>query len=175
MNLKDLETIKPNEEITYNDLLACQEWKNKRQEIFHRDEFKCSNCNRKKTFKMWSGGKVMYFELNTTESKENESLIRSNQPIRLEVHHKYYILNNFPWEYDDIALITVCRECHQEIHDNHKIPVWNQDMLNIIEFGSCNRCDGKGYLKEYKHVENGRCFKCSGSGSNVPFRYKPRV
>ncbi|QNJ98139.1 hypothetical protein [Constantimarinum furrinae] len=175
MNLKELEINKSNAEITYNDLLCCQEWKEKRQEIFKRDEFKCSNCKRKRTFKMWSGGKAMYFELNKIEPQENESLIRSKEPINLEVHHNYYILNNFPWEYDDIALICVCRECHQEIHDNNKIPVWDQNKLNMLEFGPCDRCVGKGYLKEYKHVENGRCFKCSGSGYNLPFKFKPRT
>lgn len=24
----------------------------------------------------------------------------------------------------------------------------------------CTRCGGTGYLEQYKHIENGRCFKC---------------
>lgn len=28
----------------------------------------------------------------------------------------------------------------------------------------CSRCHGKGYIAKYRHIENGRCFKCfSGS------------
>jgi RecJ-like exonuclease len=32
------------------------------------------------------------------------------------------------------------------------------------EMYTCPRCDGKGHLKEYGHIENGRCFKCRGTG-----------
>lgn len=38
----------------------------------------------------------------------------------LEVHHKQYRKKNDmfinPWEYDDNELVTLCHECHQEIH-----------------------------------------------------------
>ena len=27
----------------------------------------------------------------------------------------------------------------------------------------CTRCIGSGYFPEYKHIENGRCFKCGGA------------
>jgi hypothetical protein len=32
----------------------------------------------------------------------------------LHVHHQYYISGNSPWEYDDITLITLCMDCHEQ-------------------------------------------------------------
>ena len=28
----------------------------------------------------------------------------------------------------------------------------------------CNRCKGEGYITEFKHIQNGICFACNGSG-----------
>src|ERR1700722_601375 len=33
----------------------------------------------------------------------------------LDVHHLYYNGND-PWDYPSIALVTLCRSCHQEEH-----------------------------------------------------------
>ena len=35
-----------------------------------------------------------------------------------------------------------------------------------MEFGHCDRCSGKGYIPEYKKIQNGICFKCKGYGYN---------
>ena len=32
---------------------------------------------------------------------------------------------------------------------------------------TCDRCNGVGRIPEYKHIENGICFKCRGVGSNI--------
>jgi hypothetical protein len=29
---------------------------------------------------------------------------------------------------------------------------------------TCNRCDGKGHVRGFGHIENGRCFACNGNG-----------
>jgi 5-methylcytosine-specific restriction endonuclease McrA len=34
----------------------------------------------------------------------------------LNVHHKKYLPNRMAWDYTDDYLMTVCRECHEEIH-----------------------------------------------------------
>ena len=34
----------------------------------------------------------------------------------LHVHHKYYKRNAEPWEYKDDALVTLCANCHRQIH-----------------------------------------------------------
>ena len=31
----------------------------------------------------------------------------------LHVHHKYYIFNNDPWDYDLFNFITLCFDCHK--------------------------------------------------------------
>lgn len=32
---------------------------------------------------------------------------------QLEVHHKYYLRGKEPWEYENNALITLCKVCHE--------------------------------------------------------------
>jgi 5-methylcytosine-specific restriction endonuclease McrA len=39
------------------------------------------------------------------------------QTNRLTVHHKKYLTNRLPWEYDNDDLITLCDECHAKEHD----------------------------------------------------------
>lgn len=34
----------------------------------------------------------------------------------LHVHHKFYIDNNDPWDYDDSVLMTLCQACHKLHH-----------------------------------------------------------
>ena len=29
---------------------------------------------------------------------------------------------------------------------------------------NCPRCSGKGFLEGYRHIENGICFECKGTG-----------
>jgi len=35
----------------------------------------------------------------------------------------------------------------------------------------CPRCNGRGIIEKYKHVENGVCFECSGSGTVTQEEY----
>ena len=30
--------------------------------------------------------------------------------------------------------------------------------------GTCSKCDGRGTLRAFNHVANGRCFQCGGTG-----------
>ena len=85
----------------------------------------------------------------------------------LHVHHKHYIYGLDPWEYRDSELITLCEDCHSEIHSNTDIPHyrWNKatNMLEELELTPCTRCGGIGYFREYKHIQNGICFRCHGA------------
>lgn len=38
----------------------------------------------------------------------------------LNVHHKYYIQGNEPWEYDDLSLVVYCESCHNSEHESKK-------------------------------------------------------
>lgn len=81
---------------TYDNLLQDERWQNKRNEILQRDKHKCSYCG---------------------------------SDINLQVHHKYY--NKYPdgkkvtpWDYPNDALITLCNDCHKEVHKNKKIKTY---------------------------------------------------
>ena len=83
----------------------------------------------------------------------------------LNVHHEYYINGHKPWEYEDQALVTLCEECHGKRHKSD-IPIYKSKDDKQIEYycKKCDKCGGTGYLPQYKHVENGICFKCGGEG-----------
>jgi 5-methylcytosine-specific restriction endonuclease McrA len=108
--------------------------------------------------------------LSKNKLPENKDLI--NQPIDklnwifakdLHVHHTYYQLGKMPWAYPDESLITLCRRCHQKVHLEVEVPVLSADGKKIGFYEPCNRCNGAGWFPEYKHVENGICFKCRGA------------
>ena len=83
----------------------------------------------------------------------------------LHVHHKHYIEDRYPWEYDDTALITLCSDCHSEIHKQENTPLLSVDGQTIIsDLPVCERCHGRGELPQYKYYMNGVCLKCHGAG-----------
>ena len=86
------------------------------------------------------------------------------QPNYLHVHHKYYIKNKLPWDYPAEALISLCKNCHQEIHDKEKIPVYVNDLMQTeLDFKKCRKCNGSGYLPQYHYYMEGVCFQCNGN------------
>ncbi len=127
------------------------------------------------TVKLWLGPKE-HINIIDDDSQNYKLTGRNlNESVNLEVHHSYYIVNCFPWNYPNESLLTVCRDCHQKIHDECKIPIWDENMANKMKFGECERCLGKGYISQYHYFQNGRCFKCGGSGHNIPFEYKKEL
>lgn len=130
---------------------------------------------------------LSYKEMLRTEqwqTKRNRILLRDGyectmcgETENLNVHHKYYIENHMPWEYHDSALITLCRDCHCDIHHEKEIPVYNLSPIDnpsaiIVKKESCDRCDGKGILPEYMHIMDGICFCCWGSGYKELYWHK---
>ena len=96
------------------------------------------------------------------------SQLTIDNSVQLEVHHKYYIWNKLPWEYDKDALTTLCVSCHKDEHFGKRRIVYTDDTLTrkkILQ--SCLRCNGSGYLSEYNHVQNGICFACGGYGGVI--------
>jgi len=81
----------------------------------------------------------------------------------LHVHHKYYQIGNQPWEYPNDALVTLCWNCHEELHKNEKIPYLDKENRQIGNLTPCPRCFGAGCFPEYNHVQNGVCFECNGA------------
>ncbi len=131
----DLLQVKNVFKIGYKDLLSCFEWQYKRLRILIRDEYSCQDCKKRNT--------------------------------DLQVHHTLYLKDRLPWEIEDRDLISLCDICHKNRHDNEKIKVYEVDFGNKYLITNmnvfCSRCCGTGFLGEYKHVQNGICFKCNGN------------
>jgi hypothetical protein len=81
----------------------------------------------------------------------------------LHVHHTYYQLGTFPWEYPDAALQTLCWVCHEKLHRQTIVPLLDEAGKEIGKLTPCSRCYGAGYFPEYKHVQEGICFGCNGA------------
>ena len=164
--------------LSYQELLNDPRWKERRKEIIKRDQCKCRDCEKQQTLSYYDhrlkchvhlqpSGLIKvtsFFDREGNFGTRNESeLIQTSKSIILHVHHRYYVENNNPWEYPDNALITLCEPCHQKIHNTRKILVFTDKTLTQkIKFNICTRCNGSGKLSQFKHVENGVCFKCKG-------------
>lgn len=85
----------------------------------------------------------------------------------LNVHHRYYIIDRMAWEYNQDALITLCQSCHQKEHELNPIFVYDEKGEIIYTAENCKRCDGSGYIPEYKYFQNGICFECYGHGVSL--------
>lgn len=128
-----------------------QEWLSKRKEILQRDNFSCQNCN---TFNPSEGTVTVFnekegdIELHNYNSNACQYILTSHKhgitlnldygwglwlvtPI-LQVHHKRYIQDKNPWEYEDNDLITLCKECHNSYHEKNTIPIYDPE-LNLIQ------------------------------------------
>ena len=171
--------------ISYEELLWTNEWLNFREGIKNRDNFTCGNCGKSEWVQMTDeefekakieSGYGKYFDLlecvfldSPTElwTKKNSQLPsrkKWNKDVRLEVHHKYYIWNYLPWEYERIALTTLCDKCHEIEHYKQKEIYLDQTLKTMKQLIYCHKCNGHGYIPEYKHVQSGICFNCGGLG-----------
>ena len=85
----------------------------------------------------------------------------------LHVHHLYYLKNEMPWEIEDDALVSLCRNCHTKRHEIGNIFIYKKESQKLVldneYIVKCPRCKGTGYLPHFHHVENGICFLCLGS------------
>lgn len=66
------------------------------------------------------------------------------------------------WEYDQSKLQTLCWTCHESLHEEETIPVLDINGNLKGSYSNCLRCHGAGYFPEFKHVQSGICFRCSG-------------
>ena len=81
------------------------------------------------------------------------------------MHHKKYIQNRKPWEYEDEDLITLCCNCHALVHcEDPPIPIYNENGRLINNAVKCSKCHGSGYIDRYYYYMEGECFDCGGEG-----------
>ena len=152
--------------IPYQILLSTKEWKDKRDIIVRRDKGMCANCGTHPTDSFWSNGKMHHLqEINSASSDESElRIIQYDSAIVLHVHHTYYVIAKYPWEYENDALVTLCDECHMNVHKTSTIPVYRIEGGKRVAINSCvcSRCHGAGFFPQYNHVQSGVCFSCEG-------------
>lgn len=111
------------------------------------------------------------FSIKSQQLEDLKKKIAAEDPIGFEwiafqglhIHHKYYIMDKTAWEYEDHALITLCAVCHDKLHENQTIPVFNNEMDVLTDYHYCLRCHGKGVFPKFTHVEAGICFRCNGA------------
>jgi hypothetical protein len=48
-------------------------------------------------------------------------IVCGNGKNTLHVHHKKYLFNHEPWEYDNADLETLCHKCHKKMHEIDKL------------------------------------------------------
>jgi hypothetical protein len=101
------------------------------------------------------------------KERSNFLLVIPQKGFSFQVHHKYYILDNLPWDYALDGFSTMCDHCHFEFHKANEIDFYekkgNELVLSKRRQG-CPRCYGSRYFPEFKHVEHGICFQCHGEG-----------
>lgn len=92
---------------------------------------------------------------------ENE-FAKNSKP--LQVHHKCYRKDIEIWAQINNEYVSLCNVCHQIVHNNQLIPFFDSSGRILQYLRACSKCNGKRYLECYKHVNNGICFECNGSG-----------
>lgn len=101
--------------------------------------------------------------------KEQEEYRYLKNFKNLHVHHKCYRKNKEIWNQNDEEYAVLCNVCHQVVHENQVIPFYDSNN-RIIQMGKpCFKCNGKGKIEAYQHIDNGVCYQCRGSG----FLYNP--
>lgn len=161
--------------LTYAQLLTTIEWKEKRDEILKRDDYTCQVCKKPGSEDFLLKNKYFAIGTNTNyfiEKVDGKNILRSSPEIIfldrkyiMQIHHKVYILNKLPWQYDNNELITLCNWCHDDYHKNNEVEVYlDQDKKILLRnLTPCYRCDGAGYIEQYSRIDNGVCYRCQGA------------
>lgn len=166
---------------SYAQLLSTYDWRRVRDLIIKRDKHCCTHCGTTATeyvmgrhLRLYSDIEVSHlinsgFRIYTADDMldlETGYAVSTwcQKPIYLHVHHHYYILGKYPWQYNEQALVTLCNSCHTELHENIRIPYFQDESRQIeLSLEPCHRCHGAGHFEEYAHIQNGICFLCRGA------------
>lgn len=186
------EVLETGRKLLYADLLITTEWRDKREKILLRDNLKCTQClvhgsiiKNKTAYRLKSEEELLNSSVEHDKAYNKhviiiqsmcpvdtpiprkpkvDPLIIDLEPNFLHVHHTYYINNHLPWDYDDKSLITLCSDCHQTLHNETEIPVYEDKFLSQnLNYNKCIRCSGSGYISKYHYYLSGICFACNGS------------
>lgn len=153
--------------IPYSKLLQTKEWQAKREIIIRRDRCCCAICGKEATAWMdgrdgpgWTPGH--YWMDGDWCMGDCTGIKLAGKSYHLEVHHRFYVHNHYPWDYPDTALQTLCNWCHQLVHQQTVVPYYSEEG-QALGYKPCTRCNGAGSFLEYTHVQSGVCFRCNGA------------
>jgi hypothetical protein len=59
----------------------------------------------------------------------------TNKEKTLNVHHRYYVRGNSPWEYPPESLVTLCEDCHEAVSVEQKLLTESCRLLREFEHG----------------------------------------
>ena len=57
----------------------------------------------------------------TILERDNYTCTKCGCKSDLHVHHTYYLRGKMPWDVPDSCLVTLCRPCHEKVHENRHI------------------------------------------------------
>ena len=154
-------------------------WKEKRQTILKRDNFTCQHCKQfnpeiglVQLFDKTIGD--MEFHEYENHPDPSQSVYRLSSSLTgytfeinfgncwpvfpiMQAHHKRYINGREQWDYDDDDLITLCKNCHTNLHLSDLIPVLSKDKFQLeermflpVDIGSGRKhlCDDWTFIKQ---------------------------
>uniref|UniRef100_A0A7C4TQ53 HNH domain-containing protein n=1 Tax=candidate division WWE3 bacterium TaxID=2053526 RepID=A0A7C4TQ53_UNCKA len=152
---------------TYKELLLHPEWRKRRVGILLRDKYVCTECKIFETLNCNSAAFTAKMLGSYPDHSPIYKLIQTSKPVRIHIHHRYYVLTKNSWEYEDDALVCLCQDCHTNEHEKYFIPVFRNEMAKKAndlpdEYLVCPRCGGSGFLSEYNYYMEGVCFGCNG-------------
>lgn len=73
----------------------------------------------------------------------------------LHTHHKKYLKNRKPWQYNESLIQVLCEDCHRKEHLKRKDNESREDFFKrIVKFHFCSIC--AEYFIRHKYI----CFDC---------------
>lgn len=67
---------------------------------------------------------------NKILKRDEYKCVKCSSKKILQVHHLKYKAKALPWEYSNSDLITLCSNCHYEVHQTTKIKMYNKAKTN---------------------------------------------
>lgn len=89
-------------------------------------------------------------------NRDENKCVKCNSKNNLHVHHKRYILNRKPWEYDNFFLEVLCSVCHEKEHEKHISNFIISNKQSRIELSK----NKHKINKKSKHKKNNLHIKC---------------